>query len=137
MNWTPRNTGMAYVATFGLVLTRLEEALTGERMPDPAATLATLVARLEAASGSPAPAAVVSARTPVELHARLLDWQDRLEVRDGASRHQAEVKRPPNVIGIGSGVLRARQVTDPAADHPLTGRRHRDGGTTRSGRSAA
>ncbi|HEY2704841.1 MAG TPA: hypothetical protein VGL20_14240 [Candidatus Dormibacteraeota bacterium] len=100
MNWAPRDTGRAYVATFGLVLTRLEEAMTGERMPDRAATLATLVERLEEVSGSTAPAAVRSARTPVDLHTRLLDWQDGLEVRDGASRHQAEVRRPPNVIGM-------------------------------------
>jgi hypothetical protein len=125
------------VATFGLVLTRIEEAMTGERRPDGATTLAILVERLELVSGSSAPAAVRRALTPAELHTRLLDWQDQVELRDGAFRHQAEAKRLPNVIGLGGGTLRLSRVTLLAADRrPVVRRQRRAGGST-SGRSAA
>jgi hypothetical protein len=124
-------------ATFGLVLTRIEEAMTGERRPDGAATAAILLERLELVSGSSAPAAVRMARTPAELHTRLLDWQDQIELRDGASRHESEAKRLPNVIGLGGGTLRLSRFTLPAADRrPVVRRQRRASGST-SGRSAA
>jgi hypothetical protein len=133
---TPAQRGICG-ATFGLVLTRIEEAMTGERRPDGAATLAILLERLELVSGSSAPAAVRMARTPAELHTRLLDWQDQIELRDGASRHQHESKRLPNVIGLGGGTMRLSRFTLPTADRrPVVRRQRRASGST-SGRTAA
>lgn len=72
-----------YARAFGAVLSRVEEALAGERPADGAATRLALIDRLQEVSQSPAPQAVRAARTLPALHAALLAWQDRLEIRDG------------------------------------------------------
>lgn len=86
-----------YRAVFYQALTRMEDAMVGERRPDEPAALAILIKSLEVASGSTAPAAARMSWTPAELHAALFDWQDELELRDGAgpNRHRQEARRPP------------------------------------------
>ena len=72
-----------YAHAFATVLSRVEEALAGERPADGAATRLALIDRLQEVSQSSAPQSVRTARTLPALHAALLAWQDRLEIRDG------------------------------------------------------
>jgi hypothetical protein len=92
-----------YARRFMQALTRVEETLLGERAPDDLVTLASLIAGLEWASSTPAPPAVLSARTGADLHSALLDWQDATEIRDGRREREpgVEVKRAPTSAMLG------------------------------------
>jgi hypothetical protein len=82
-----------------------------------------VIARLERASSTPAPRAVLSARTAAALLAALLDWQDAVEIRNGrrAREPRMEVKRPPDLAELGVQLAARharRQVRDPRLTTP-------------------
>jgi|HubBroStandDraft_6_1064221.scaffolds.fasta_scaffold70734_4 hypothetical protein len=72
-----------YAGAFHAVLSRVEEALAGERPAVDPVTAVALIDRLQELTRSTAPRRVRAASTLADLHAALLGWQDRLEVRDG------------------------------------------------------
>ena len=88
---------------FTQAISRVEEALLGERPTDDRVTLTSVIAGLEWASCTPAPRAVLSARTGAALHSALLDWQDATEIRDGRREREpeVEVRRTPDSAALG------------------------------------
>jgi hypothetical protein len=94
--------------------------LAGDRSPDDTATWTAVIARVERASCTPAPRAVLSARTGADLHAALLEWQDATEIRDGrrAREPRKEMKRTPDPVSLGVRLAaRAARSATPAR-HP-------------------